>query len=219
MSPCFVPWMTTSRCLAVDGDGGEARLGRDVVIPDIVVDELEAPRQRAGVGLERHDGIGAAIVAGAKAAVEIRARAGGRQENQAARLVDRDRRPDIGGAGRPPAVAPARRIRVVGALRNRVPGPAQGAGPDIEGAHDAARRVDPLVVVDRRAEDDEVADDGGGRSELELVRPEERLAGIDADHAILAETGAWAAVLKIEGDQPEVRGRGQDPLGARPGRA
>jgi hypothetical protein len=31
------------------------------------------------------------------------ARAHGPQEHQAARLVDRDRRPDIGGAGRPPA--------------------------------------------------------------------------------------------------------------------
>ena len=51
--------------LAVEGDRGEARLGRDVVIPDIVVDELEAPRQRAGFGLERDHRIGAAIVAGA----------------------------------------------------------------------------------------------------------------------------------------------------------
>ena len=64
--------------LAVEGDGGEAWLGRIVVIPDIVVDELEAPDERAGVGLEGDDGIRAAIVAGAQAAVEIGARAGGR---------------------------------------------------------------------------------------------------------------------------------------------
>ena len=34
------------------------------------------------------------------------------------------------------------------------------------------------------------------------------------DRAILAEIGAWFAVLEIEGHQPEVRSRGQDSLGA-----
>ena len=59
----------------------------------------------------------------------------------------------------------------------------------------------------------------GGEVNLELARPEQRLAGIDADRAILAEIGAGLAVLEVEGDQPQIGGRGQDPLGARPGRA
>jgi hypothetical protein len=63
--------------LAVKRDRGEARLSRDIVIPEIVVDELETPRRRASLCVKRHHGIRAAIVAGTKAAVEIRARARG----------------------------------------------------------------------------------------------------------------------------------------------
>ena len=65
--------------LAVECHRGEARLGWQVVIPDIVVHELVAPHRRAGFGLEGDQGIGAAIVAGTKAAVKIRARARGRR--------------------------------------------------------------------------------------------------------------------------------------------
>jgi hypothetical protein len=122
---------------------------------------------------------------------------------------------------RPPSASHRPSSPHPGRLRASAPVPitAQPAGADIEGAHCAARLVDPLIVADRGTQDDQVAYYGGRRGELELAGPDQRLAGIDADRAILAEIGARLAVLEIERDQPEIGGRGQDPLGARPGRA
>jgi hypothetical protein len=136
-----------------------------------------------------------------------------------ARRIDRHRRPDIGGASLPPAFAPGDGGGIVGAAGDRVPIPMQGAGPRIEGAHRAARLIDPLVVADRGADDNEIRIDRRRRRHLPLAGPEQRLARLDPDLAILAESGAAPARLQVERDQPCVIGHGQDARRARSCRA
>ena len=136
-----------------------------------------------------------------------------------ARHIDRHRRPDIGGASLPPPFAPGDGGGIVGAAGDRVPIPTQGAGPRIEGPHRAARRVDPLVVADRGADDDEIRIDRRRRSYLPLAGPEQWLPRLDPDLAFAAESGAAPACLEVERDQPRVIGHGQDARRARSSRA
>ena len=68
--------------------GEERGLGRDVVVPEIVVDDLEAPHQLAGGGAQGDDGVRPPVVARARAAPVVGARAAGRDEHQPA-LRDR----------------------------------------------------------------------------------------------------------------------------------
>ena len=130
-------------------DARQRRLGRQIVIPDIVMHGLIRPDPLAGLGAQRHDRIGVVVIAGPLAAPEIRARRGRRQEYQAAFLVHRHRRPDIGMAGHDAI------------MHQRIETPARTPGSHIEGAHRAGRRLDAAVVRDRRADDDGVADNDG----------------------------------------------------------
>ena len=109
-SPCLVGCSTAGRRLSLPGDHGQRRLGGIVVVPDVVVDGLERPDHLAGLDVQRDDGIGVAVVAGAQAAPEVGAGAGGRQEDEAARLVDRHRRPDVGRAGGDRRIGAGQRI-------------------------------------------------------------------------------------------------------------
>ena len=74
--------------LRSDGDGGaatageEERLRGDVVVPDVVVDGLECPRDLAGRRLQRHDAVGVGVVAGAVAAEVVGAGAADRQDRR-----------------------------------------------------------------------------------------------------------------------------------------
>ena len=158
------------------------RLRRHVVVPDVVLDDLERPREAAVGDAQRDDRIGVPVRAGALAAVEVGARARGRQEDQPARLVDRHRRPDVGGADVAPGLAPALRRRIGRVARHRVPRPAQRAAARVERAHLAGRCVDALVVGDRRADDDDAAGDDRRRRDAELARTDQR-AGVEPDLA------------------------------------
>ncbi len=189
-------------------DARQRRLRRQIVIPDIVMHGLKRPDPLAGLGAQRHDRIGVVVVAGPLAAPEIRARRRRRQEHQAAFLVHRHRRPDIGMAG-DDAI-----------MHQRIEAPARTPGSRIEGAHRAGWRLDAAVVRDRRADDDGVADNDGGRRDLEFAGPFQRRAGLELDLAIGAEIGAGNAGPRVERDHPRVVGTHQDSraAGGGPGR-
>ena len=95
--------------LAVARDRHQRGLGRHVVVPEIVVHDLEVPDDLAGGAAQRDHGVRVAVRADALAAVVVRARAAGRQEHEAALDVHGHHRPDVGGAGPAPAVPRPRR--------------------------------------------------------------------------------------------------------------
>ena len=152
------------------------RWRRDVVVPEIVMHGLEVPDALAGVGAQRHDGIGEQVVAEALAAVVVRARAARRDEDEIAGGIGDDHRPDIGGTGaRGAAVLPGVRADRCRVLRDRIPAPLHRAGHRVEGrAPRRSARSVRAAVLNRRADDDGVADDGGRRRDLIVGEPGRR---------------------------------------------
>ena len=184
--------------LALDRQRGERRLGREVIVPDVVLDDLEGPGDRAIGRVQGDDRVRVPIGAGPQAAEEVGARARGRQEHELARFVDGHGRPHI------------RRTCGHGRIgHQRLPAPAQRAGAGVEGTHPARRRGRALVVADRRADDHDVAGHHRCRRDLQLARPVEA-ADVHANLAALAEVGAGKAGTGIEGDQPHIGGGRQD---------
>ena len=93
--PCLVAWTTTSRGRPAIGQRCQRRLRRDVVVPDVVLDDLEGPGERAVSRVQRDHRVGVLVRTGTQTAVEVRAGTRRRQEDQAALRVDRHRRPDV----------------------------------------------------------------------------------------------------------------------------
>ena len=92
-------------------DVDQNRLRRQVVVPDVVMDQLLMPAANAGGRVERDQRVGVEVGARPVAAVEVVRRRAQRQVHQAPRLVDAHRRPDVDagpplpGIGRPGVVA------------------------------------------------------------------------------------------------------------------
>src|SRR4029077_16004371 len=118
-----------------DGDGGRAvapreerRLGRDVLVPEIVVGDLDPPDELAGGRAQGDDGIGPPVVALSNAAEVVGAGAAGGGEDQTALWIDGHGRPGVARAGARSGLARP---------GDRVPGPAERARTTVEGAHDS----------------------------------------------------------------------------------
>ena len=161
-----------------------------VHVPDVVMHELAAPHHFAGFRLHRHGGGGVGHLLQTVAAIIVRAGRGGRQERQAGFRIDRDRSPDVGGAG-----------DVFHVRRDDIEGPFQRAGARVDAEHRAGifGLVDPVQAGP--AQDQRVLVDGGrlNESQLELLvlgRP-----GIDIHDAIVAEARALLARIGIHAMQ------------------
>ena len=137
----------------------QRRLGRDVVVPDVVMHGLEGPGELAGRGLQRDDRVGVPLAPG-RCRRRSRGWAGGRQEDQPA-------------PPRRPTSAPRRwRRRPAMPRRHRADRTSsRRAGPRVVGAHRRRAVRDPLVVVDGRADDDHAARDDRRRGDLQLAGP------------------------------------------------
>ncbi len=99
-------------------------------------------------------------------------------------------------------------------MHQRIETPARMPGSRIEGAHHAGGRLDTAVVRDRRTDDDGVADNDGGRRDLEFAGPLQRHAGLDLDLAIGAEIGAGNAGPGVDRDHPRVVGAHENSCAA-----
>ena len=64
------------------------RLRWNVIVPQVVMHDLKPPDEPAGGRAQRHDGVGPAVVARARAAVVVGARAAHGDEHQVARRID-----------------------------------------------------------------------------------------------------------------------------------
>ena len=136
--------------LSVDGDVDQIGRGRRVVVPQSMADELVVPDLLAGRRVEAHEAVAIEAVSGAMAAVVVVGRRADRQIDVAELLVGAHRRPDVGVAGFLPGVLLPGLDAGLACLRNRVEGPKQAAGTDVEAAHVARRRRPlPPPVHDR----------------------------------------------------------------------
>ena len=197
--PVLLPAMTTGgRCgrFSLKRVSMGARGG--VVVPQVVVDELEAPFELAGLDVQRHDRIGPAVVAGAKPAPVVGAGAPGRDQHCVAGRIGAQHRPGVAGAG-----VPVARVGVLGRLQ-RLPGPEQLASLGVKTAHDAGRHGGAGIVVDGRAHHDDAVEGDRRRGHVVLAGP---VAGdvAQADLAAGSEGGAGLAGGGVHRHQPRIQ--------------
>ena len=197
-----------------DGDGGRTVLPGEkrglrcnVVIPQIVMNHLEAPDKFARAGTESHNGVGPLVVTLADAAVIIGAGAAGRDENQVALDIHRDSGPSVSRA------SPRRGL--VGPGRNGIPGPAESARANVEGANHAALHRDRAIVAHRGAGDDQVFEDGGSGGDLIVAWVAQSNAAREVNLSIRSEVGTWLSGGSVQSDQSCVEGANEDPQRAR----
>ena len=197
-------------------DGREHRLRRDIVVPQVVVHGLEMPGDLAGLCAQGDQRIREQVVSRSHAAVEVRRRAGGGNEHQAAPGICRDDRPGVCGAGSPGAVAvPGFTARHALSSWNRIPVPQELAAARIEGANIAVIEIDFTVIADRRTNHNDVVDDGRWRGDAVLAAPEVLDASRQLQFAVDSEVCAALAAFRIEDDEACVEGAENDPIPAR----
>ena len=164
---CFVAWKTPLIGPAVHDDVHEERRGRRVVVPDVVVHELEVPAALARLHVERDDARAEEVVAGVEAAVVVDRGAVRDEVDESEFGVRRERRPR-GHVTRPlPGVVLPRLVPELARPRDDVELPLELAGARVIG-QDVARDhlLAGLVVTLLRgvADDDHVVhDDRRGR--------------------------------------------------------
>ena len=197
----------------------QRRLRRDVEVPEIVVDGLEAPDHLARRAAQRDQRAREVIEPIAQAAVEIRARVAHRHEQEIARGVRREDRPGVRRSGAPArrAVRGGRQRRRPG--RNRVEGPAQRPAARVEAAHHAAGSIRAPPVSHQRADGHHVPDQCRRRGDAVFPGQHASQAPGQVEAAALAEVAAEGAVLGIQRQQAPVDGAGEDPAPARLARA
>src|SRR5262249_6903716 len=147
----------------VDGDVGQDGRGRQVIVPEAVMQRLEMPDTFASLRVEADDALGKQVVAGPRAAVVVARGFFGRQIDVAEFLVRGEQRPDAAVARvRGRSVEPRVLAELTGP-RNDVEGPQMFAGLRVEAADVVGRRflgrLDALVQVvrcrSRHAADDD----------------------------------------------------------------
>ena len=203
---------------AVDGDVDERRRGRDVVVPDAVVDELVVPDALAGPGVQAHQALREQVVAGPMAAVEI---VGGRLDRQihvAQLQVGRHRCPHPGVAAVAPGVVLPGLVAELARLGDGVEDPQLLAGARVEPADEPGREVGRRRGgAQRRPDHDHVADDQRRRVQADLAGLDWRTVRpvVDAleeiDDALLAEGGHRVSGRGVQRDQVISPGDVDDP--------
>ena len=81
------------------GNFNEFRARGNVIVPEIVVDNLESPHEFSARGSERNNAVRVLVVTGAQAAIEIRRCAAGWNQDQIVLCVNGHGRPGIGRTG------------------------------------------------------------------------------------------------------------------------
>ena len=134
----------------------EAGGGRQIPIPEVVLDHLVVPDPLARSRVEREDGIREQVIAVPVHAVPVERRRPGGREHHAVLLVHGDAGPRVGAARQRRAIGPRIRAELAD-LRNRVEGPPQLPRLHVERA-DVARRPWQRLG-NAAAEDDEIVED------------------------------------------------------------
>ncbi len=156
-------------------DVHQDRLRRQVVVPDVVVDQLPMPAQVAGRRVECDQRVGVEVGPGPIAAVEVVRRGTERQEHQASRLVDAHRRPDVDAGAPLPGILGPRVVAWLSRPRHGVEQPPLLSRPHIKRAH-VSGRATRHALRRHGADDDQVAVNRRRRGHAVLLA----LARVDA---------------------------------------
>ncbi len=172
-----------------------------------MVNRLKMPERLAGIRAQRNHRIRVQIVARAFAAEIIGAGAAGWHEHHVASRIGSNDGPGVSRTRvSGTAVCPSSSRGIARVLRDRIPGPFELTGDNVEAAHFAARLVDGAVVGNSGTDDDCVSDDRGRRCLFivgVIMRRDAKIAA-QIDDAIVSEIGAKLAGGGIERDQARV---------------
>ena len=201
---------TISIGLAVVLHRQQLRRGGIVVVPEIVMHDLEVPQALSRARVEREQAVAEQIVALAIAAVEIVRRRAGRQKDDAVLLVEREIAPRVRAARVPEGILGPRLVSVFTGPRNRVERPHELAAEHVVRADVPRRR--PVAFADVRSDDDEIFEDASGA----VVRTAVAARGADAhvDEAFGAERQDLLAVARIHFADAVVRREDEAPVRA-----
>ena len=123
--------------LVIDADVHEDRRSRQVVVPEIVMNDLIVPHSLAVRAPHAHERVGEEVVARPMPSVHVARRRGQRKVGEPCPFVDADQRPQVGVAAvRPGVVLPCLAADLAG-TRYRIEPPARLAGAHVEGLYDA----------------------------------------------------------------------------------
>ena len=212
---------------AVDGHVQQVGVGREVVVPQAVMDGLEVPHALPGLDVHRDQRLRKEVVAEAVDAVVVVGRRPRRQVHVAQLVVAGQHRPDVGVARvAPRVVQPGVDAELVSPVGHGVEVPGVLAGADVPGADPAGDRLlRDAAVGDVRAVDDPVAHHDGRRVDAEeqgvqivalfAGRPRQPGHGVDPAAAV-SEAGARPARLRVDADQVAVARAPEDALVAGP---
>src|SRR5215470_15270563 len=129
------------------------------------MDKLESPNKFAGFAAQCDYRVGPLVIAGAQAAVVIRTGASSGDEEQVAFLVHNHNGPGVSGTAAP-ARAFAFSCGSGGIRRKGIPAPTKSAGARVVSADDSASHIHAMIVVNGRADHDEIVNDGGRGSHV-----------------------------------------------------
>ena len=188
--------------LPVARDRHQRRRGREVAVPEIVLQALKVPDPPARVRVQRDDAVGEEIVAHPVHAVEVVRRRPRGEEDHPPLLVDGDAGPGVRPAGHLPRVGRPGVVAVLARVRNGVEGPANLPGRDVVGP-DVARRAGQRFRH-RGADDQQVPVHHARRAgahRQSLDRPTE--SGTEVDPAaVVAPTRCSSPGSGVEREEP-----------------
>ena len=166
---------------AIDRDIGQDRRGRQIVVPQVVVDRLIVPDLFTGLGVQGDQGVGVQVIPEARPAVVVVIGRAQRHIDIAQLLVGAKRRPGLGFAARAPGVVFPGLDSGLSRVRHGVEGPEQRARARVVTANVAGQRGRGAAV-----------DAGGGRlaADNDDVAQDERCGRIPDE----GRRGVWPQI-------------------------
>ena len=114
-------------------DSHQRWCGREIAIPQVVLEHLIVPHVLAGACIEGQHTVGVQVVAETVGTVEVVRRRAGGGEHHGPLGIDRDAGPGVGTASDLPRIGRPRFVAGLTGMRNGVKAPPQLAGVDVEG--------------------------------------------------------------------------------------
>ena len=184
--------------LSVTDDLHKRRRGFGIVIPHVMVGQLEMPAHLTGDSIQSHNGRRKQVISDPASAIVLRRGLANGQEHKAARLIHRSRTPMSGRPGVDPVILLPGFVAGLTGARNGVESPRQFARAQIPRANVHGRAI-RIVLLALGASDNEVAEDGPRRAHMiRRVGEITGYSGFQIHHAFIAEPRHQQPRLRIQ---------------------
>ena len=196
--------------LAVPLHVDEHRSGRQIEIPEIVVDQLLVPQELAGPGVERDDRVAVEVLPLAIATVIVGRRRAERRVDDAAFGVDREEGPHVRAGSVLPAVAFPGLHAWLPRSRHRMELPEQAPRLRVPPSNVAVEPEAGRLLTVVSAGDDDVLEDRGRRDQADAPVHLAHDAALEVGVSAISESGRELPGLRIQRNQVLARA-GDDP--------